>query len=96
MRKNNNTRKLATLAVAIIAVAALAVVSCSKEKQCRCIYTPENPDDKTDTTFVYVDPMFSCSKVTQIGYEFNNRTQIKSVTCTRVKKKDLDVQPIEM
>ncbi|MBQ9473056.1 MAG: hypothetical protein IJU81_01445 [Bacteroidales bacterium] len=85
MRKTTNNRKLATLAVAIVALASLAATSCTKEKKCRCTY-----DDTSDPTYVYVDPTFSCSKVTQLGYDVMGDIRIREVTCTRVKKNDLD------
>ena len=76
----------------VLAALLLCMASCKKETKCRCI-TTENPDQPV-TSYIYVDPTMSCSKITHMGYEItagtSTRREMKEVECTKVKKNDID------
>lgn len=53
----------------LIALAAIALASCSKEKRCMCNNVTENEGEPVQTYYVNTDRGFGCKKITRLGVE---------------------------
>ena len=73
----------------VVMLATLAVVSCGKERQCKCVYS-----DTTETTellkLIVVDRQMRCEDITEMGYEVKvvtedgqtlQRVEMHTVSC---------------